>query len=170
MTEEVRILRWESGRPETSSSHVLGAFERFVAETEPKLRRALVALHGSEVGRDATAEALAFAWEHWDKLATMENPIGYLYRVGQSRVRRRRSPVVFLPPAAEEREFEPKLPAALRSLSAKQRVAVVLVHGFGWRVTEVATLLGVQPTTVQNHLARGLRRLRKSLGVDEHAS
>jgi len=35
-----------------------------------------------------TAEALAYAWENWDRLSSMKNPVGYLYRVGQSRARR----------------------------------------------------------------------------------
>ena len=44
------------------------SFEAFVVEAEPKLRRALVAIHGFEEGRDAAAEALAYAWEHWERL------------------------------------------------------------------------------------------------------
>jgi len=39
-------------------------FEGFVRESEPRLRRALVAAYGFEEGRDATAEALAYGWEH----------------------------------------------------------------------------------------------------------
>ena len=54
------------------------AFERFVAEVEPRLRRAFTLLRGIEDGRDATAEALAWAWEHRDRLTTMDNPAGYL--------------------------------------------------------------------------------------------
>ena len=38
-------------------------FERFVEEAGPRLGRALAALYGFEDGRDATAEALAYAWE-----------------------------------------------------------------------------------------------------------
>lgn len=38
-------------------------FEAFVRESEPKLSRALAAAYGFEDGRDATAEALAYAWE-----------------------------------------------------------------------------------------------------------
>ena len=41
-------------------------FEAFTREGEPKLRRALVAAYGFEHGRDATAKALAYAWEHWE--------------------------------------------------------------------------------------------------------
>ena len=43
--------------------------------------------------------------------------------------------------------------------------AVVLVHGYGYTLREVAALTGIRPTTVQNHLSRGLARLRLTLGV-----
>jgi RNA polymerase sigma factor (sigma-70 family) len=77
--------------------------------------------------------------------------------------------VLFVVPEANDHAFEPRLPEALRSLSDHQRLCVVLVHGFAWSTTEVAELIGVQPTTVRNHLERGLRRLRKSLGVENDA-
>jgi hypothetical protein len=79
------------------------AFEVFVREAEPRLRRALVAAYGFEEGRDAAAEALA----------------------------------------------------------------VVLVHGYGYTLREVSELAGIRTTTVQNHLERGLARLRASLGVTD---
>jgi DNA-directed RNA polymerase specialized sigma24 family protein len=43
---------------------------------------------------------------------------------------------------------------------------VVLIHGFDYTLREVADLTGVKITTVQNHLERGLRRLRDQLGVE----
>jgi DNA-directed RNA polymerase specialized sigma24 family protein len=144
------------------------AFTRFVQDAEPRLRVALVALYGTERGRDATAEALAFAWEHWTSIADLSNPAGYLFRVAQSRSRERRSPVVFTIPEDVEHDVEPGLPDALRALPSHQRLSVVLVHGYAWSVAEVAEFLGVKPTTVRNHLDRGLRRLRSSLGVDSN--
>jgi DNA-directed RNA polymerase specialized sigma24 family protein len=84
-----------SGRPLTADPATAGslAFEAFFRETEPKLRRALVAAYGFEEGRDAAAEALAYAWEHWERLRDVTNLPGYLFRVAQSRRRRRRLPV-----------------------------------------------------------------------------
>ena len=68
-------------------------FTEFFERTEPKLRNALVASYGVEVGTEAASDALAFGWEHWDRVQGMENPIGYLFRVGRSRSRRfRRRP------------------------------------------------------------------------------
>lgn len=50
------------------------AFTRFVKETEPRLSYALAAAYGLEVGAEATADALAWAWEHWDTLEDKRNP------------------------------------------------------------------------------------------------
>jgi hypothetical protein len=72
-------------------------FTAFVAEHEPRLRRAFVAVYGGYRGREATAEALAYAWEHWNRLSGMENVPGYLYRVGQSRTKDRRAALAFAP-------------------------------------------------------------------------
>ena len=47
------------------------AFTRFVKETEPRLSYALAAAYGPEVGADATADALAYAWENWEKVRGM---------------------------------------------------------------------------------------------------
>ena len=144
-------------------------FEDFVLATQPQLSRALAAAYGFEDGQDATAEALAYAFEHWDRLQHVANLPGYLFRVGQTRGRRRRQRVLYDVPEGENRNFEPALPAALASLTQRQRIAVVLVHGYGYTLREVAELTGVKTTTVQNHLSRGLARLRATLGVTKDA-
>jgi DNA-directed RNA polymerase specialized sigma24 family protein len=143
------------------------AFERFVKEAGPRLGRALAAAYGFEDGRDATAEALAYAWENWQRLRHIANLPGYLFRVGQTRSRRRHQPVLFEIGGDAEYTFAPGLPKALAALSQRQRLAVVLVHGYGYTLREVAELTGTRPTTVQNHLSRGLSRLRNLLGVDD---
>jgi DNA-directed RNA polymerase specialized sigma24 family protein len=144
-------------------------FSAFFALAEPRLRRAFVAAYGGERGREATAEALAWAWEHWSEVQAMDNPMGYLYRVGGSRTRGRRYRVVFARPDVGDPWIEPGLAGALVALTERQRVAVSLVHGYGWTLREVADLCGLQITSVQNHLERGLARLRDLLGVTEDA-
>lgn len=148
------------------------SFERFVQEAGPRLGRALAALYGFEDGRDATAEALAYAWEHWPRLQHVTNLPGYLFRVGQTRGRRRKQQPVtglFDIGVCGDYSFEPGLPKALAALTQRQRLAVVLVHGYGYTLREVAALTGIRPTTVQNHLIRGLARLRSSLGADDES-
>ena len=144
-------------------------FERFVLDAEPRLRVALIAVFGPVDGREATASALAYAWEHWDRMAAMENPAGYLYRVGRSSQRRRKEPTWLPVQAHTNPEIEPALPAALSHLSEKQRLAVVLVHAYEWTRREVAEYTGLSVSTIDNHLARGLRKLRDGLGVETNA-
>ena len=81
------------------------AFTDFVTEAEPRLRRAFTLLRGADVGGDATAEALAWAWEHWPEVQEMGNPIGYLYRVGSSRTRQREERFPHGPPPPDAPGF-----------------------------------------------------------------
>ena len=143
------------------------SFEAFVIDAEPRLRRALVAAYGFEEGRDAAAEALAYAWEHWARLQGIDNLSGYLFQVAQSSCQRNRPPVLFDTSGWAEHLFEPGLPGALATLSRSQRVAVVLVYGYGYTLREVSELTGVRKTTVQTHVERGLARLRAKLGVED---
>jgi DNA-directed RNA polymerase specialized sigma24 family protein len=142
-------------------------FSEFVSASEPRLRMALMATYGTERGRDATAEALAACWERWEEVRKMANPVGWCYRVGQSRIRDRKSPQLFFRPEHDEPWVEPGLPKALARLPRRQRVAVVLVHGYGVSVNEVASVLGIAPTSVRTHLSRGLDSLRRTLNVSE---
>jgi RNA polymerase sigma-70 factor (ECF subfamily) len=144
-------------------------FEAFVDRVETGLRVALTAVFGPEDGRDAAATALAFAWEQWDRVSEMENPGGYLYRVGRSSLRERKQPVWMPVPAEVAPLVEPGLPAAIGTLSEKQRLAVVLVYAYGWERKEVAELADVTVSSIDTHLARGLSKLRRSLGVEAHA-
>lgn len=144
-------------------------FTSFFEDAEPKLRHALVASFGVEVGREAAADALAYGWERWERVRAMENPIGYLYRVGANRGKRikgRRRPVD-LPSVslANLPWVEPRLPEAIGRLSERQRACVVLIHSLDWRQTEVAELLGISVGSVRKHTDRGLEKLQDVLGV-----
>jgi RNA polymerase sigma factor (sigma-70 family) len=147
-------------------------FDAFVQTEGARLRRVLVAHYGMDVGFDVAGDALAWAWEHWARVQEMENPTGYLYRVAQSSARRHRRwrSAVVLPPErvpANESAFEPKLEQALLSLKPAQRVAVVLVYGLGWKYKDAAAAMSIPVTTVRNHLARGMARLRREIGEIE---
>lgn len=158
------------GRPVAEEPTANDSFTAFVVAHEAQLRHSLSAALGSELGREAAAEALTYAWEHWERVRSMENPVGYLYRVGRDRGLRllRRDPPVFTQPGFGRLPMvEPGLPKALARLSERQRVAVMLVHCFEWSLSEVASLLGISKPTVQTHVARGMASLRREIGVDE---
>lgn len=140
-------------------------FEAFVRDAEPRLRQALVGVRGPIDGRDATAEALAYTWENWARIQLMNNPVGYLFRVGQSRTRFRKVPLLESPSPAYQPSVEPELVEALGELTDQQRAAVFLVHGCGWGHAAVAEVLEVTPSTVATHLQRGTARLRELLEV-----
>ncbi len=144
------------------------SFTRFATIAAPRLNQALVSV-GGDAGRDAASESLLYGWQHWDRVSQMENPGGYLYRVGLSRMRRgqrRKRRVVYPEPRNGEVPWvEPKLPGALADLSRNQRATVVLIHGFGWTVREVAELMGVSAGTIQTHDERAMRKLRSALKV-----
>ena len=134
---------------------------------------ALVATYGPVDGRAVTVDALSWAWEHWTQVQAMTNPVAYLYRVGQSAIRRYATkPLPAELMIAVEQQFPeitPELMPALGRLSGQQRTAVMLVHAFGWTLRDAAELLEISPSTVREHLDRAITRLRADLEVhDDH--
>lgn len=144
-------------------------FAEFAREVEAPLRCALVAELGYHRGREAAQDALVYAWEHWDRLGTVTNRGGYLYRVAKRRAfrhgGRHQFPALVDPPHHDPPITEPGLDAALRHLSGRQRAVVFLVEGLGMTHQETADFLGVSRSSVQTHLERALRHLRDELGV-----
>jgi RNA polymerase sigma factor (sigma-70 family) len=165
--ERVRV---DLGETDLSSDRTAeDGFSEFVVDHERGLRQALTAWLGPDLGREATAEALAYGWENWGRVGAMDNAAGYLYRTGLNwgRKSRRRRDLVFPEASQSETEwYEPGLPAALASLSDQQRVVVFLVHGHQWSLSEVAALLEISKGTVQTHMERGMERLRRELKVE----
>ena len=145
-------------------------FEAFVAVHERRLRQALTATFGIDRGREAAADAFAYAWEHWDRVARMANPAGYLFVVGRDRQRRRfrlpqAKPVFDTGTDHAEPWCEPALAAHMAGLTDRERMAVMLVNGYEWSLAEVAELWGVSKSTVQTHAERGIAKLRAGMGV-----
>lgn len=147
-------------------------YETVVGPVEDQVRRALVARYGVDVGTDAAAEAIAWAWEHLEELTAMANPAGYLFRVGQSatkRLFRWRRPAPVFPPEPAHPEmgvFDVDLFDALTQLKPDQRVAVLMVHGYGFTYRDVANVLDTTESAVTNHVHRGLAKVRRILGDD----
>jgi len=137
-----------------------------MTDAEPRLRRALVARFGMQIGREATLDAFVYCWKNWERVGAMENPIGYLYRVGTSSVRPPRS-LEAGERVDEHREpwVEPELETSLALLSEQQRVVVVLRHSFEWTLAEIAEVLDLSISSVRTQLARGMEKLRRALEV-----
>jgi DNA-directed RNA polymerase specialized sigma24 family protein len=144
------------------------SFTEFVVEHELRVRRALTAAFGSDAGREAAADAFAYAWQHWDRIRTMKNPGGFLYRVGHNLARNAHRVVVaddIGRVAGRMPWVEPGLAGALASLSEQQRTVVALVHAYEWSLAEVSQVLGISKGSVQVHERRAMRRLQRQLGI-----
>jgi DNA-directed RNA polymerase specialized sigma24 family protein len=164
LTSETIDLAQRWGRNLTSGSDE-DEFRAFLTQAEPRLRRAFVAAFGPERGLEATAEALAYAWERWTELRTYENPVGYLYRVGRSRTRPRRVRRLFARPESPEHWTEPFLARALTALPEPERVAVVVLYCTDMTRHEAASMIGISEPALQKRAERGLAKLRRTLGV-----
>lgn len=139
-------------------------FDELMRLAAPRLRRALVGAVGIDRVDDAVAEALAWASEHQAQLLAMENPIGYLYRIGQRHGRRAiRTPPLLAPAVDAIPEIEPGLVDALRALPRRQRVCIWLAIGCQWTHSEIAEALNIRRSTVGTHVARGLESLKTKL-------
>jgi len=149
----------------------IGDIEALYRKDGDRLWWAVLAWAGdSEVANDAVAEAYAQALRRG---AELRDPAAWIWRVAFRQAaaelqRRRRTE-----PLAEGTYEMPEpadLFAALARLSDRQRAAVVLHHYAGYRLHEIAEILGTQKATVGVHLTRGRRRLREILEEEDARS
>jgi RNA polymerase sigma factor (sigma-70 family) len=135
-----------------------------------RLWRSLLAFSGSpEVASDATAEAFAQALRRPTELRDPRRWIWRAaFRIAAGELKTRSRMRGAMPEAAYEME-EParELIAALRLLSTKQRLAVVLHDAAGYPAGEIAAVIGSTPAAVRVHLMRARRRLRELLEEDD---
>lgn len=128
-------------------------FDAFVVDAQDRVRRALTPLAGADAARQATTDGLVYVWQHWDRVAAMDNPAGYLYTVARSRVRLDRPLgdrlTEDLAGPDHEPSVEPALVELLASLTKRQRVAVYETDDCLRRLTDptIITSTSQAPTT-----------------------
>jgi RNA polymerase sigma-70 factor (ECF subfamily) len=149
----------------------LGGFEEFYRAQADRVYRALaVTLGDADVARDATAEGMARAYARWSTVSSVDNPGGWVYRVGlnwaTSRWRRHRRehplPDDLNPAAPPELDSGSAL-AELRRLNTVSRAVVVCRVLLELSTRETAITLNLPEGTVKSRLARALATLRTSL-------
>jgi RNA polymerase sigma-70 factor, ECF subfamily len=144
--------------------------ERLYREQGDRMWRAALAFAGDpEVASDAVAEAFAQALRRGDAIRDAERWIWRtVFRVAAGELKaRRRSVPMTMEQTYEMEEPARELVAALSRLSERQRAAVVLHHGAGYPVREVAAIIGSTPAAVKVHVMRARRRLRELLGATD---
>jgi RNA polymerase sigma-70 factor (ECF subfamily) len=148
-------------------------FEAFFEGEHDRLLRALFVVTGSvEEADELMQEAFVAVWERWDRVGTMQDPTGYLYRAAMNRFRSRlraaktaarrlmgvrSQPDLFK--AVEDRDLVVR---ALAALSERQRAAQVLTDLLDFDSETAARILGIKPSTVRALASQGRAALRKS--------
>jgi RNA polymerase sigma factor (sigma-70 family) len=147
-------------------------FEDFYATNRTSVGRALaLTLRDDDLAREAVDEAMARAFQRWSHVSQLDNPGGWVYRVGlnwsRSVVRRwKRTPPIWIAQPAEAHAAAPADPSvdrALDSLSVDQRAVVVCRLLLGLSEQATAESLGIRPGTVKSRLSRALDRLHPLL-------
>lgn len=150
-------------------------FDEFYIATHRRIIGQIYAMSGSlHEAEDCVQEAFARAWQHWAKLSAEHgNPEAWVRtvatRLAVSSWRRAVSRLT-----VHRREYQVTavsgmnpdhvaVVAALRKISADQRLAIVLHHYAGLSIEEIAAETGALPSTVKARLARGRKALAPHL-------
>lgn len=140
--------------------------EEFYAATYPRVIGMLALLTGSRAEAEELAQdAFVQLVPRWDRIRTYDDPKAWVFttarRMATSRWRRARVAARALPLVAAQQPRDargPELGAEvadwLRGLSMPHREVLVLHHGLGMSVEEIAAELGVAPGTVKSRLSR----------------
>jgi RNA polymerase sigma-70 factor (ECF subfamily) len=169
-------------RDDRPTTNRLPSFDRFFADEYQRLARALFIVVGDPAeAEDLAQEAMVRVLERWDRVASLESPIGYLYRTAlnlhRSRLRRvslglvrraRSTPRLDPIAAADDRD---ELTRMLLVLPAGQREALALVEWLGMSTEDASRVLGIAPVSVRVRLSRAKTTLRGGhLSVGDEAT
>ena len=149
-------------------------FSRRVLAMENRLYRVSCGLLRNPQDRlDAAQEAVIRAWERIDSLRKPEYFETWLTRilinVCRDMLRTGRS-IVPLEAIAEQsapEETDRELSDAIRRLDGELRIVVALHYMEGYKVREIAGMLGIPAGTVKTRLMRAKKQLRKHLEEGE---
>jgi RNA polymerase sigma factor (sigma-70 family) len=143
-------------------------FSEFYRSSRNSVGRALaLTLHDADLASDAIDEAMARAFQRWARVGQLDNPGGWVYRVGlnyaRSRVRRLSRKPVPTRDFVESALIEPAVMRALADLPVDHRAVVVCRLLLGWSEAETAASLHIRPGTAKSRLHRALAALESTL-------
>ena len=152
-------------------------FESFFLDEHRQLRAAVwLIVRDTHEAEEIVQDAFVRVWERWERVASMDDSQGYLYRTAMNvlRNRRRRAAVAvrhLVRPAKPDDTLEAVerrevLVRALSSLTRRERAAVVLVDLLELSSEEAGSALGIKPSTVRVLASRGRERMRQEADDD----
>ncbi|HJS26551.1 MAG TPA: sigma-70 family RNA polymerase sigma factor [Actinomycetota bacterium] len=151
------------------------SFEAFFeAEARTLFRRLCTITGNAAEAEEIMQDAFLALWERWDRVGSLEDPTGYLYRTAMNvfRKRRRRATLALrralslapdpVPFAAIDEQQD--VVAALAELSPRQRAALVLTDVLDYSSEEAGRALGVSAGTVRGLASRARQNIRRQVG------
>jgi RNA polymerase sigma factor (sigma-70 family) len=159
----------------TDAARAEGSFEDLFSREYPRLVRALYLICGSLAdAEDLAQEALARAYERWERVGRMDAPVGYVYRVAinlhrraqrRARILRRtqtsRPTETLDPPPVEERTDVVRV---LQSLPLDLRTALVLREYLDMSAEESGRMMGLRPGSARARLHRARAAFKRTIG------
>jgi RNA polymerase sigma-70 factor (ECF subfamily) len=167
------------GRPEGVAEHGAvehgASFETFFDTERARLFGTLCLVTGDRgEAEELMQEAFVRVWERWDQVRAHPDPSGYLYRTafnvfrdrGRRALRSVRRMAAHAPTEdafARIDEREVIIIDALRTLTPRQRAALVLTELLDFNSSEAAELLKVRPVTARVLASQGRTALKHEL-------
>jgi len=160
---------------ETDLGETALSFEEFYEATFRRLFTALCLVTGNRHEAEEIAQdAFLRVFERWDRVGSLEDPTGYLFRVSmnvfRSRYRRAllglRRELLLAPAATDELvaiETEDEVVRLLRELGPKQRAAVLLTSILDYSAEEAGRMLGIRASSVRSLTTRARARMKQKV-------
>jgi RNA polymerase sigma factor (sigma-70 family) len=158
-----------------ASSRTFEAF--YQAEAQTLFRRLWLVTGNRAEAEELMQDAFLKVWERWDRVAELDDPVGYLYRTAMNlfRTRYRRAKLALrrtagLAPSnddfsdADDRQV---VRHVLATLPPRQRAALVLTEMLGFTAKEAGDALGIADGTVRSLTRHGREAFRKAVEVDD---
>jgi RNA polymerase sigma-70 factor (ECF subfamily) len=150
------------------------SFETFFQQNHSRLFGALCLVTGNrQEAEEIAQDAFLKLWERWDRVSTLEDPTGFLFRTALNLFRNRTRRAVVAArrvvglaqrsddlAAVEDRD---EMVRAMRRLTPQQRVALVLTGYLGYSSQEAAKILGVRASTVRALATKGRATARSTV-------
>src|SRR5262245_51870665 len=154
------------------------AFEDFFRGQTQSLYAHLCLITGNRAEAEELAqEAFLKVWERWDRVADMEEPIGYLYATAMNlfRKRYRRAMLAVRKTVSDELrrdefamvEDRSIVASAMVELAPRQRAALVLTELIGFSSEEAGRMLGVAAGTVRALASQGRAAMKRHMEADD---
>jgi RNA polymerase sigma-70 factor (ECF subfamily) len=156
----------------TAVGETAPSFEEFYGATFRRLFTALCLVTGNRYEAEEIAQdAFLRVFERWDRVGSLEDPTGYVFRVSMNLFRSRWRRVslavrreLFLAPSATDDlaavEDRDQVIRLLRELDPRQRAAVLLTAILDHSAEEAGRMLGLRASSVRSLTTRARARMK----------